>query len=119
MLINYAVTLLSIFANNAIAVPMSPAFPASELRYIVNQSEALTLLATEKFQAKASEVVKEGIEHPFKATTLPKIEDGGLEETSVSLEALEKQESGLMLYTSGTTNRPVSRRIDLAISGPS
>ena len=51
-------TLLSILAAHAIAVPLSPTFPSHELRYIIDQSESLMLLSSEKFQDKADDVLK-------------------------------------------------------------
>lgn len=96
---------------------MSPAFPASELRYIVNQSQALALLTTEKYQDKSAEVAKDGIEQSLKFTKLSKIQDGGLTETSVLFEDLESQQGGLMLYTSGTTSRPVGLSICMTFNG--
>ncbi|OJD36860.1 amp-binding enzyme [Diplodia corticola] len=103
---DYVVTLLSILASNAIAVPMSPAFPAHELQYIVNQSAALMLLASEKFQEKAQKVLEEGLEHePIYAQVEKRFEavsSGG----SVELDDVPDEKGGMMLYTSGTTNRP-------------
>jgi malonyl-CoA/methylmalonyl-CoA synthetase len=61
--IDYSVvTLLSILAAHAIAVPLSPTFPAHELRYIIDQSESLMLLSSEKFQSQADDVLSEGME---------------------------------------------------------
>lgn len=54
------VTLLSIFANNSIAVPLCTTFPNHELRYIIDQSEALMLLSSQKFKDKAQDVIEEG-----------------------------------------------------------
>ncbi|OHW92868.1 AMP-binding enzyme [Colletotrichum incanum] len=54
---DYVVTLLAAFAARSIAVPLSPAFPAAELQYILNQSEASLLVSSAKFAAKAKEVL--------------------------------------------------------------
>lgn len=102
-------TLLSILASNAIAVPMSPAFPAHELQYIVNQSAALMLLASDKYQEKAQEVLKEGLEHQPISAKVEKRFEAAPSSSGVELNAVPDEKGGMMLYTSGTTNRPVRR----------
>lgn len=102
-------TLLSIFACDSIAVPLSSGFPASELRYILDNSEAVTLLSSGKFQDKAEEVLKEGLEHLKKKPTLNLVEKRreGSGRDDVQLVPLPMNKGGMMLYTSGTTSRPV------------
>lgn len=98
-------TLLAILAAHAIAVPLSPAFPAHELRYILDQSEALVLLSSLKFQSQADHVLHEGMRtkpiHYKQDKLLAGSTDG-----HVTLEPPTTDAGGLMLYTSGTTNRP-------------
>lgn len=103
------VTLLSILACDSIAVPLSSAFPASELRYILENSEAATLLSSGKFQEKAEEVLKEGLEHLPRKPVLNVVEKRhtGNGEDEVELVPLPMTKGGMMLYTSGTTSRPV------------
>ncbi|KAL8647684.1 MAG: hypothetical protein Q9226_006333 [Calogaya cf. arnoldii] len=61
--------------SNGIAVPLSSSFPASELRYILDNSEALMLLSSDKFRSKADEVLKEGLEKkPISSTIDKKLE---------------------------------------------
>ncbi|KAF9641676.1 AMP-dependent synthetase/ligase [Lasiodiplodia theobromae] len=103
---DYVVTLLSILASNAIAVPMSPAFPAHELQYIVNQSAALMLLASDKYQEKAQEVLKEGLEHQPISAKVEKRFEAAPSSSGVELNSVPDEKGGMMLYTSGTTNRP-------------
>ncbi|KAI4232550.1 MAG: hypothetical protein LQ352_008324, partial [Teloschistes flavicans] len=103
---DYVVTLLSVFASNGIAVPLSSAFPASELRYILDNSEALMLLSSAKFQAKANEVLKEGLEKTPIPGTVEKALQGSQSSDGIQLEPRTDDRSGLMLYTSGTTSRP-------------
>ncbi|KAL1611887.1 hypothetical protein SLS60_000109 [Paraconiothyrium brasiliense] len=102
---DYVVTLLSILAAHAIAVPLSPTFPAHELRYIIDQSESLMLLSSEKFQDKADDVLKEGMETSPINYKQEKIMMGKTDDY-VTLEEPESDKGGMMLYTSGTTNRP-------------
>ncbi|KAF2794782.1 acetyl-CoA synthetase-like protein [Melanomma pulvis-pyrius CBS 109.77] len=102
---DYVVTLLSILAAHAIAVPLSPAFPAHELRYILDQSESLVLLSSEKFQEKADEVLKEGMETSPINYKQDKIMLGKTDDY-VTLEDPTSDKGGMMLYTSGTTSRP-------------
>ena len=102
-------TLLSILANNAIAVPLAPAFPPGELRYILDHSQALMLIASARFSDKATETLREGLEQIPISVTNEKIVQGGQSDESPTLEDVGDgvDKSGMMLYTSGTTNRPV------------
>ena len=101
------VTLLSIFACDGIAVPLSSSFPASELRYILDNSEAITLLSSGMFKEQAELVLKAGMERkPTLKVVDKKLSGDGHDE--VQLVQLPVTKGGLMLYTSGTTSRPVS-----------
>ncbi|KAF2427503.1 acetyl-CoA synthetase-like protein [Tothia fuscella] len=102
---DYIVTLLSIFANHSIAVPLCTTFPNHELRYIIDQSEALMLLSSEKFQEKAAEVIKEGTENK-PVVAVEKIKEGKKSSEHITLQEPKSKEGGMMLYTSGTTSRP-------------
>jgi malonyl-CoA/methylmalonyl-CoA synthetase len=99
------VTLLAIFAAHAVAVPLSPTFPAHELRYIVNQSEALMFVSSPKFQAQVNNVLAEGIQGSPIHYCQDKIMLGKTDDC-VTLADFTKQDGGMMLYTSGTTSRP-------------
>ena len=79
----------------------------SELRYILNNSEAMLLLSSEKFKSKAEEIVKEGLEKSTDLNVLAKRTSGASLKDEVVLEKTDEPQGGLMLYTSGTTNRPV------------
>ncbi|KAJ5935816.1 AMP-dependent synthetase/ligase [Penicillium verhagenii] len=102
---DYVITLLAIFASDAIALPLSPSFPVGELQYIMDNSRAKVLLATEKYADKAGQILKAGLELEPLFDIRQKIEVGGSVE-SVQLDNRERSSSGMMLYTSGTTNRP-------------
>ncbi len=66
------------------------------------------LLSSVKFQEKAEEVVKEGLEKsPILSIVEKKLEGSGSKE-EVKLEGGQENRGGMMLYTSGTTSRPVS-----------
>jgi malonyl-CoA/methylmalonyl-CoA synthetase len=114
------VTLLSILGTHSIALPLSPAFPPHELQYIMDHSQASMLLSSDKFERKAVEVLKQGLEGSPKHVKLEK-KLGGATYKKVTLEGPKNGAGGMMLYTSGTTNRPVSaasksrRPIDLHI----
>jgi malonyl-CoA/methylmalonyl-CoA synthetase len=100
------VTLLSIFGNDAIAVPLCTTHPNNELRYIIDQSEALMLLASDKFKDKAEEIVKEDVKNK-PLLGVEKIMEGSKSAERIELEDTKSENGGLMLYTSGTTSRPV------------
>jgi acyl-CoA synthetase (AMP-forming)/AMP-acid ligase II len=95
-------------AARAIAVPMSPAFPDPELRYILNQSEAALLVSSPRFAAKAKQVLAADLAAPLAHLELPK-HQGGRDAAADQISWSEQGpgNAGMMLYTSGTTNRPV------------
>ena len=99
-------TLLAILGAHSIALPLSPAFPPHELQYIMDQSQASLLLSSAKFEEKARDVLREGLKFEPKYVKLEKKLGGG-EHGRVKLEESTQAEGGMMLYTSGTTNRPV------------
>ncbi len=101
------VTLLSILGAHSIALPLSPAFPSHELQYILDQSQASLLLSSAKFENKAEEVLKQDLEAMPKHVKLEK-KLGGATQSKITLEGSTDGNGGMMLYTSGTTNRPVS-----------
>ncbi|KAL9103464.1 MAG: hypothetical protein Q9163_001492 [Psora crenata] len=88
-----------------IAVPLSSSFPVSELRYILENSEAITLLSSEMFKEQAETVLREGIK---KRPTLNVVHKrlAGDGQDDVRLVQLPLIKGGMMLYTSGTTSRP-------------
>jgi len=106
-LMRFIVTLLSILGAHSIALPLSPAFPTHELQYIMDQSQASVLLSSAKFESKAEEILKENLEARPKHMKLEKKLGGG-EHRKIRLEGPSDGQGGMMLYTSGTTNRPVS-----------
>lgn len=99
-------TFLSILSHDAIAVPLAPTHPILELRYILENSEASLFLSTEKFRKKAEEVVKDELDNVLCLHILPKIEEGAEGKEKVKVDSPAGENAGLMLYTSGTTNRP-------------
>ncbi|KAF2224454.1 hypothetical protein BDZ85DRAFT_196191 [Elsinoe ampelina] len=104
---DYVVNLLSIIASDAIAVPLSPTFPAGELRYVLDHSEALMLLSSSKFADKARETLSEGLTNvPISASAEKTKEDSPLRTTPPLHDLTGQEQGGLMLYTSGTTSRP-------------
>jgi acyl-coenzyme A synthetase/AMP-(fatty) acid ligase len=105
--------LLSILASDAIALPLSPAFPIGELKYILDNSEAKMLLATEKYEDKARQILNAGLEREPIVDIREKIINGSSNDEPLRFEAVggQQQRGGMMLYTSGTTNRPV-RKLD-------
>ncbi len=98
-------TLLSIFACDAIALPLSSTFPASELQYILEDSQAVTLLTSHLFKSKAEEILKDySVRKPILNIVEKNCKSDG--EDAVCLVPLPITKGGMMLYTSGTTSRP-------------
>ena len=101
-------TLLSILASDAIALPLSPAFPVGELKYIMDNSQAKVLIATEKYATKAHDILKAGLEREPILEVMEKITTGASSLDQINLQDIvQESRGGMMLYTSGTTNRPV------------
>lgn len=74
----------------------------------MDNSGASVLLATERYTDKAQQVLNAGLDKEPVLDVREKITRGG-NVSRVSLEELNQGGSGgMMLYTSGTTNRPVS-----------
>jgi malonyl-CoA/methylmalonyl-CoA synthetase len=67
------------------------------------------LLSSAKFESKAEEVMNERLDAQPKHVKLEKKMGGGHGYEKVTLEGPTDGSGGMMLYTSGTTNRPVSR----------
>lgn len=66
------------------------------------------LLVTENHAEKADQVLKAGLQREPLFDVRPKLQAGAAGSDSVKLEDLKQSSSsGMMLYTSGTTNRPV------------
>ncbi|KAH7027541.1 uncharacterized protein B0I36DRAFT_375365 [Microdochium trichocladiopsis] len=118
---DYVVTFLAILAARAVALPLSPPFPAPELQYIISHAEALLLVHSPKFAAKVNEVLStawpEASPNPNpKVVEIPKhmgVSSSSSSNTgspyyeAVSLsEGSDAGQAAMMLYTSGTTNRP-------------
>ncbi|OKL60695.1 hypothetical protein UA08_04417 [Talaromyces atroroseus] len=111
---DYVVMLFSILASDAIALPLSPGFPAVELKYILENSGAGMLLATEKYAGKARELVDQSYNKSGPIVDIrPKIltqagagKSGSAEQLRDIRDSDSESKGGLMLYTSGTTNRP-------------
>lgn len=101
------VTFLAILANQAIALPLSPAFPNPELEYILNDSQAKLVLSSAKHESKTQEVLKLDIQSSPVYSQIHKIVDGSSESDDIKFEDMSDNVGGMMLYTSGTTNRPV------------
>ncbi|PYH94161.1 acetyl-CoA synthetase-like protein [Aspergillus ellipticus CBS 707.79] len=104
---DYVVMLLGIFASNCIAVPLSPAFPISELKYIMDNSQATVLLVTEEYAGKAEALLKEDLDTKPVFHVTKKIQVGS-KEKAMNFKDIKGPEThaGMMLYTSGTTDRP-------------
>jgi acyl-CoA synthetase (AMP-forming)/AMP-acid ligase II len=103
------VNLFSILASDAIAVPVWPALPYLEVKYILENAGAKMLLladTTDKVRKMADwfvggdDLIVDELEH---------VPRRGHFEVSpqVDFPNVHDAKGGLMLYTSGTTNRPV------------
>jgi malonyl-CoA/methylmalonyl-CoA synthetase len=113
--------LLSVFACNAIAVPLAPSFPIAELRHILNNSEAVVLLSSARYADQAQAVISYGIGtkiccYQLESCQMNELERSSDEVIEVKLaESSETNASGMMLFTSGTTARPKGMMLSEAV----
>ncbi|EXJ83631.1 hypothetical protein A1O1_07255 [Capronia coronata CBS 617.96] len=104
---DYVVTLLTILASNAIALPLAPSFPVSELRHIINDSGAFLLLSSTKYARQADEVLQDGLEKTPSFHPMDDLKQCSIDDQEIKLiGASDAAGGGMMLYTSGTTARP-------------
>ncbi|KAK5045070.1 hypothetical protein LTR84_010218 [Exophiala bonariae] len=104
---DYVVTLLAVLASNAIALPLAPSFPASEIRHIINDSGAFLLLSSAKYAQQANAVLQDGLEATPLFHHLDDLKQFAVEDQEVNLiGTTATNNGGIMLYTSGTTGRP-------------
>ncbi|VZH91950.1 unnamed protein product [Fusarium fujikuroi] len=86
---------------------LAPSFPAPELRYIINNSEALVLVSSAKYVSKAEEVLADGLNTTPLFYQLDGTRNVSTVEEEVKLRDLsDAPRGGMMLFTSGTTARP-------------
>lgn len=81
----------------------------NELRYILNNSQAIAFLNSEKNQEKADELLKEDVDSkPARGKIDETIKSSSKSaKEDITLEDHGEDKGGMMLYTSGTTSRPV------------
>ncbi|KAL4945294.1 hypothetical protein BDV06DRAFT_184912 [Aspergillus oleicola] len=103
---DYVVMLLSILASDAIAVPLSTAFPVHELKYIMDNSQTGMLVSTEKYGDMVRRIMDEGLDRTPVLDVRGKITAGATGVGGIEMQNIHGGEGGMMLYTSGTTNRP-------------
>ncbi|KAL3485590.1 hypothetical protein BJX62DRAFT_37117 [Aspergillus germanicus] len=103
---DYIVILLSILASDAIAVPLSTSFPVSELKYIMDDSQSGVLVSNPMWLEKMEALLRSGLNQSVAFDMWAGIDMGASHVESVELNGLDGGHGGLMLYTSGTTNRP-------------
>ena len=70
------------------------------------------LLSSAKFHSKAQEVMKGNLEKKPITGSIEKRSGGGSSGQHITLQDSGDRHGGMMLYTSGTTNRPVCTVID-------
>ena len=100
-------TFLSILASSAVAVPLAPSHPASELRYILNDGAISVVIASAACIEQAEKVLSEGLDEAPVLHQLGVYDTQNETGSDVEWEdAPNDAISGMMLYTSGTTARP-------------
>ncbi|EFQ35743.1 AMP-binding enzyme [Colletotrichum graminicola] len=103
----FVVTFLSILASSAVAVPLAPSHPLSELRYILNDSAATVVISSAAHAKQAQQVVAEGLDNVPVLHQISEFDAQNEDDIDVEwTDAPGGATSGMMLYTSGTTARP-------------
>ena len=74
----------------------------------MDHSQASMLLASSKFYKKAQDVALLGLSSQPRIIELEKLQGGGIGCAEVTLDRPADGQGGIMLYTSGTTSKPVS-----------
>ena len=105
---NYVITLFAIWRCGYVAVPLSPAHPAKELDYIINDGDVDFVLAEPEF------IESENHLQPLALENQPVLDVEGLiqaanaeEESTLSRKnAAPGRAAAYLIYTSGTTGRP-------------
>lgn len=88
-------------------MPLATSHPASELRYILNDSAASVVISSSTYIKQAEEVLKEGLDIAPVLHELGTFDKQNDETFDMQWEdAPADATSGMMLYTSGTTARP-------------
>lgn len=108
---DYVVHLLAILASDAIALPLAPSFPPGELRYNLNHSQAKLLVVSSQHEKQARQVLEADLALAPRLVRSQLIGAGDDRQTIDQDHRPEPQntdQGGMMLYTSGTTSRPVS-----------
>lgn len=106
--------LLAIFSTRSIAMPLGLGFPVEEHRYMLEHSGAKLVLSTPRFENNVQNALREPLASRPKHVKLEKQESFFDRVNDVQslikpqLEDIQEFKGGMMLYTSGTTNRPVS-----------
>ena len=106
------VTFLAILAHEAVALPLAYSFPPTELRYLLDNSQAKLLLSTSNLETKAKEVVQEGLQREPVLGVINAVEQDSISSNDkIEIDGVSSGLGGFMLYTSGTTSRPVRSRV--------
>lgn len=90
----------AIWLSRGVATPLCVSHPTSEMEYVIQHSEAQLVIASRKFEDKINE-----LKQTFTNVKFVFIED--IKESNRSLlPIVQASDFAMMLFTSGTTNRP-------------
>lgn len=95
---DYVKTLLGIWMAGGIAVPLCLTHPIPQLEYVIDDTEPLLLLGSAVYLEKLNSLASP---RGIKVVNLEEVRSSSSSATSES-----SDEPGLILYTSGTTNKP-------------
>lgn len=100
---NYYKTLLSIWKNNKIAVPLSTKYPIDDLVYFIKDSESKILI--HDLQSKDIAVQIKQLISNLQLINIDEISET-LDEENEDNKLPKLEDEALIIYTSGTTNKP-------------
>ncbi len=94
----YVATQWAIWKAGGIAVPLSPAYPADSIQYILEDTNAQLIIAHKTYKERLEQAANSGIKIIY-------LEDIVLKNTGL-LPTITLARKALILYTSGTTGKP-------------
>jgi malonyl-CoA/methylmalonyl-CoA synthetase len=102
----YVAVQWGIWRAGGVAVPLATSHPPPELAYVIEDSAAAIVVVADAWTARVRDVAQQRDCRVFELSTLvpgtPAVEPT----PAAALPALDPQRRALILYTSGTTNRP-------------
>lgn len=104
---DYVSTQWGIWRTNGIVTPLCTAHPITELKYVIDHSECELIISSEEFRSTIEQLkIDFPQKHFIYIESIPNIETSPSTNRSTNFPPINRDDYAMMLYTSGTTNRP-------------